>query len=147
MTSKFTLLAALLGAASLAFAHEDAVLDKLTTPNGGQLRMAGVYHFELVLAKGGKEAKDSPVLVYVTDHADGKIPSKGMKATVTLLGGGQKASAELVPDGDNRLKGSARYVASPDLKAVVTVTAADGKTEQARFTPFAKAAADPHAGH
>jgi hypothetical protein len=146
MTSRFPLFAALLSAATLAFAHDDATLDKMKSANGGQVRMAGVYHFELVLGKDSTEAKDNPVTVFVTDHADAKVASKGMKATVTLLGGRQKASAELLPDGDNRLKGNARYAANADLKAVVAVTLPDGKTEQARFTPFAKAS-DPHAGH
>jgi len=148
MNPRPMLLAALLATALPGFAHDDATLDKMKSPNGGQVRMAGVYHFELLLAKDSKEAKDNPVTVFVTDHADGKVASKGMKATVTLLGGGQKASVELVPDGDNRLKGKARYASSPELKAVVAVTLPDGKVEQARFTPFAKAAApDPHAGH
>lgn len=134
--------------AATAGAHDDATLDKKKSPNGGQLRMAGAYHLELVLAKDGKEAKDSPVLVYLTDHADAKVPSAGTQATVTLLGGGQKATAVLAPDGDNRLKGMARYVAAGDLKAVVTFTAKDGKSEQARFTPFAgKAPAPEHKHH
>ncbi|MCC7150704.1 MAG: hypothetical protein IT501_01790, partial [Rubrivivax sp.] len=37
-----------------AMAHDDATMDKQKAPNGGQLRMAGPYHFELVLAKGAK---------------------------------------------------------------------------------------------
>jgi hypothetical protein len=52
-----------------ALAHSDEVLDAQKAPNGGQLRMAGIYHFELVVAKDSKEAKDNPVVVYVTDHA------------------------------------------------------------------------------
>ncbi len=148
MKPRLALFAAIFAAAALpAWAHDDATLDKTKSPNGGQVRMAGVYHFELVLAKDSKEARDNPVIVFVTDHADGKVASKGMKATVTLLGGGQKASVELKPDGDNRLKGMARYASAADLKAVVAVTLPDGKVEQARYTPFAKAAPDPHAGH
>jgi hypothetical protein len=134
---KKSLIVAALGlTTAFAHAHDDATLDKIKTPNGGQLRMAGSYHFELVLDKTSKEAKDNPVLLYLTDHADNKLPSAGIKVIVILLGSGQKATAELKPDGDNRLKGSARYAATPDLKAVVTLTTADGKTEQARFTPF-----------
>ena len=105
MKPRLALFAAIFAAAALpAWAHDDATLDKMKAPNGGQVRMAGVYHFELLLARDSKEAKDNPVIVFVTDHADGKVASKGMKATVTLLGGGQKASVELQPDGDNRLK-------------------------------------------
>lgn len=140
------LLAILMLAAGIAHAHDDATLDKVKAPNGGQLRMAGLYHIELVLAKDAKEGKESPVVIHVTDHADKKLPSQGMKASVTMFGGGKKASAELKPDGDNRLKGSASYAAGPDLKAVVSLTGADGKTVQARFTPFASAASG-HGSH
>ena len=137
------LLAALLPFAAIA--HDDATLDKMKTPNGGQLRMAGAYHFELVLDRSSKEPRDNAVLLYLTDHGDAKLPSAGTKATVTLLGSGTKATASLQPDGGNRLKGMARYAATADLKAVVSFTAADGKNEQARFTPFAAipAAASP----
>jgi hypothetical protein len=122
------------------FAHDDATLDKMKTPNGGQLRMAGAYHIELVVVKDSPQSKENPLVIYLTDHGDGKISSAGMKASVTLFAGGTKATAELKPDGDNRLKGVARYASAPDMKAVVSLTAADGKTVQARFTPLEKAA-------
>ena len=48
--------AALMLAGSSAFAHSDEYLDTQKTPNGGQQRMAGIYHFELVVAKDSKEA-------------------------------------------------------------------------------------------
>jgi hypothetical protein len=119
-----------------AWAHDDATLDKVKTGAGGQLRMAGVYHIELVVVRDSPQAKENPLLIYLTDHADKKMPSAGMKVTVTLFGKGVKAAAELKPDGDNRFRGSARYASVRDLKAVVTLTGADGKTVQARFTPM-----------
>jgi len=142
--------AMLTGATVLA--HTDQVLDTQNAPNGGQLRMAGVYHFELVVAKDSQEAKDNPVVVYVTDHAGTKVPTVGADGTVTLLGGKQKTSVKLVPDGDNRLKGVGKYASTPDLKAVVSVTVAGKPAEQARFTPLAPMAAaaaakDGHTGH
>jgi hypothetical protein len=142
-TLSLLIAAALLSAP--AFAHDDATLDKVKTPNGGQLRMAGAYHLELVVAKGNKEAVESPVFVYLTDHADNKIDAKGMSANAMLLAGKYKASTVLVPDGDNRLKGSAKYVSDPDMKVVITLKRPDGTTEQARFTPMAQALA--HQGH
>ena len=118
----------------------------MKAPSGGQLRMAGDYHFELVLARDAKEPKDNPVLVYVTDHADKKIPTQGATGKVTLVGkGGFKAEVALAPDGDNRLKGTARYASDPSLVAVVQVTITGKKAEQARFTPLAaKPAVDAH---
>ena len=127
-------------------AHSDEVLDTQKAPNGGQLRMAGAYHFELVVAKDSKEAKDNSVLVYVTDHAGARIPTVGAGGTATILAGKQKASVKLVPDGDNRLKGMVTYSSTPDMKVVVSITLPGKSAEQARFTPLATGAAS-HAEH
>ena len=144
--------AALMLAGSSAFAHSDEYLDTQKTPNGGQQRMAGNYHFELVVAKDSKEARDNPVIVYVTDHAHAKIPTVGAGGTATILAGKQKASVKLVPDGDNRLKGVGKYASTPDMKVVVSLTLAGKPAEQARFTPLAPmappaAAKDGHTDH
>lgn len=150
MMFRKTLIAAAAGLFALsggtAQAHTDEYLDTQQAPNGGQLRMAGVYHFELVVAKDSKEAKDNPVVVYVTDHAGTKVPTAGAKGTVTILSGKAKATVNLAPDGDNRLKGSGTYASTPDMKAVVSVTLAGKAAEQARFTPLA-ATKEGHAEH
>lgn len=120
-----------------ALAHSDDYLDTQKAPNGGQLRMAGVYHYELVVAKDSKEARENPVVVYVTDHAGSKIPTLGASGAVTLLGGKSKISVTLTPNGDNRLQGIGKYASTPDMKAVVSVTLAGKSAESARFTPLA----------
>ncbi|MBP6118380.1 MAG: hypothetical protein KBF40_00290 [Giesbergeria sp.] len=127
-------------AAGGALAHDDAHLDTQQAPHGGQLRMAGVYHFELVLDHSSPEPKDKPVLVYLTDHAGQKISAAGATGTATLLSGKTRATVALTPDGDNRLKGVGTYASTPGLKAVVSVTLAGKAPEQARFTPLAGAA-------
>jgi hypothetical protein len=127
-------------------AHTDDVLDTQKAPNGGQLRMAGVYHYELVVAKDSKDAKDNAVVVYVTDHAGTKVPTGGATGTATILAGKTKATATLAPDGDNRLKGMAKYLSAPDMKVVVSITFPGKAAEQARFTPLA-AAKDGHTDH
>ena len=71
-------------------AHDDAYLDTVKTAHGGQLRMAGMYHFELVVEKSAKGARDNPVVVYVTDHAGTSIPTAGSSGTATLLAGKDK---------------------------------------------------------
>ena len=79
----------ILAAASSAFmlasqpllAHSDEYLDTQKAPNGGQLRMAGPYHFELVVSGDNKEAKDSPVVVHVTDHAGARVATAGATGT------------------------------------------------------------------
>ena len=123
-------------ASGATFAHDDAYLDTQQAPNGGQLRMPGPYHYELVLAKNAKETQESPVVVYVTDHAGAKVPTIEAKGSATILSGKLKATAALRPDGDNRLKGTAKYAATPGTKVVVSVTLAGKQPEQARFTPL-----------
>ena len=132
--------------AGAALAHDDAYLDTQQAPNGGQLRMAGPYHYELVVVKDGKEPKENPVLVYVTDHAGNKVSSAGAIGTATLMSGKLKVASTLKPDGDNRLKGLAKYAPTPDMKVVVSVSLPGKQPEQARFTPLA-AGKDAHAEH
>lgn len=130
-----------------AFAHDDATLDKVKTPHGGQLRMAGIYHFELVVAKDSKNAKDNPVAVYLTDHGGNKIPVAGAMGKATILAGKSKITIPLAPTGDNKLEGVGKYASDPQMKAIVSVTLADKKTSQARFTPLAARMADGHTDH
>lgn len=123
----------------LAVAHDDKYFDSIKSPHGGQTRMAGVYHFELVLVADSKTAKENAVVVYVTDHAGKAISTKGASATLVLVQGAKKVSVSLSPDTDNRLVGKAAYASAANLKGALTVTMENKPAEQARFTPFAKA--------
>ncbi len=122
--------------APFALAHDDATLDKVKAPHGGQLRMAGANHYELVVVRDSKSAKENAVVVYVTDHAGTRIPTTGATGSVTLLSGKDKAVSALTPDGDNGMKGKAMYASTPDLKAVVKIKLAGQDEQQARFTPL-----------
>ena len=119
-------------------AHDDAYLDTQQAPHGGQLRMAGAYHLELVVDKSTPQAADKPVVVYVTDHAGQKVPTQGATGNATILAAKGKASVALVPDGDNRLKGTGNYASTPDMKAIISFTAKGQPPETARFTPLLK---------
>ncbi|MEQ1668179.1 MAG: hypothetical protein ABL868_06960 [Sulfuriferula sp.] len=143
---KLSLLVTALIVSSGAFAHSDEYLDIQVAPHGGQLRMVGNYHYELVVAKNSNSVQQNAVIVYVTDHAGNKIATKGATGSVTILSGKLKSTALLQADGDNGLKGSAKYASTPDMKAVVMITFAGQKPEQARFTPLA-VAKDGHGGH
>jgi len=147
---RFGSLAAILAgiaiSAAPAFGHDDAELDKAKTPNGGQLRQAGPYHYELVTARDGTDAKESPVVVYVTDDGGKKVSTAGASGTATILSGKAKATATLAPDGDNRMKGAARYAPTAGMKVVVSIALPGKQPEQARFTPLA-AAKDTHPDH
>lgn len=123
--------------AATAFAHTDAYLDTQPTPNGGQMRMAGAWHYELVVARDADATRDSPVIVYVTDHAGARAPTAGASGTATILAGKLRTTVKLTPDGDNRLKGGGKYVSAPDMKVVVSVALPGKPAEQARFTPLA----------
>ncbi len=114
-----------------AFAHTEEYLDTQTAPHGGQLRMAGMQHYELVV-------KPNEVMVYLTDHAGTKQPSKGASGTATVLSGKSKATIKLAPTGDNALKGTGKFSLSPDMKVVVSIAMPGQAAEQARFTPLQK---------
>ena len=124
--------------AASVHAHDDAYLDTQQAPNGGQLRMAGVYHLELVVDKSTPQAADKPVVVYVTDHAGQKVPTQGATGNATILAAKGKATVALLPDGDNRLKGTGNYASTPDMKAIISFTAKGQPPETARFTPLLK---------
>ena len=139
ITSILFAILALTGGTTTALAHDDATMGALKSAHGGQLRMAGIYHYELVVSKDTQAAKDSPVQVYVTDHAGLKISSAGATGTATILAGKQKSSVALKPDGDNRLIGLAKYTSTPDMKVLVSITLPGKQPEQARFEPLATA--------
>ena len=149
MKKIFSITALVLGsllAAGSALAHDDAYLDTQKAPHNGQLRMAGIYHFELVVDRSSAEAKEKPVTVYLTDHAGQKIPAAGATGSVTLLSGKTRTTVTLSPDGDNLLKGVGKYASTPDLKAIVSITPAGQAAAQARFTPLT-AAIEAQGGH
>ena len=124
--------------AGAAAAHSDEYLETVQAPNGGQLRMAGGYHYELVV-KPGASGGTNEVLVYLTDHAGTAVPTEGASGTVTVLSKG-KTSVALKPEGKNAMRGSGNFEINPKLKAVVSVALPGQQAEQARFSPFAKAA-------
>lgn len=111
-----------------ALAHDDATLDTLPSPHGGQLRMAGPYHFELVVGEGQLQ-------VYLSDHADTPVSSQGVSGNAVVLSGA-KATIPLAPAGENLLQGTGGFAPGPDMKVVVSLTFPDGKAWQARFTPW-----------
>ncbi|MCO5096520.1 MAG: hypothetical protein M9884_03475 [Rhodocyclaceae bacterium] len=136
---RITSIAVLLGLTFVAggvLAHDDAYLDTQKAPNGGQLRMAGPNHYELVVVRDSKEAKENAVVVFVTDHAGQKVLTVGASGTATILAGKLKAASTLKPDGDNRMKGFAKYASTSDMKVVVSITLSGKPAEQARFTPL-----------
>lgn len=129
------ILAAGLVASPALLAHDHGQV----APNGGQLREVNGFDYELVVAKDSRDVKENPVVVYVTAHDGGKVPTVGATGSATVLSGKLKMTVALKPDGDNRLKGSALYASVADLKVVVSITLTGKPTGQARFTPLTPA--------
>lgn len=132
--------------ASSVFAHNDAYLATQKAPNGGQLRVAGPYHYELVAGDSTSATATGAILVYVTDHAGAPMPTQGAQGVAHVLAGKERASVPLAPDGANRMKGAGAPWTS-DAKVVVSITMPGAKPEQARFAaePAVAATADRHA--
>ena len=139
-----TIAATLAILSTTAMAHNDATLDKMHAPHSGQLRMVGIHHFELVIAKDNKEAKSSPVDIYITDHAGTKVPTVGATGIATILTSKNKSIVKLAAAGDNKLTGTGNYAYNPQTKVVVVITFADKTTGQAKFTPATAMSSSMH---
>ena len=128
-----TMAAVLLGMAITlpTWAHTDDYLDTLTTAHGGQLRMAGPYHLELV-------AKDKELVLYVTDHGDNPVKTEGgtAKATIQIGKGKAATTVKLEPAGENQMKGLGEFTLKPASVIVVFVKLAGEEAQSARFTPL-----------
>lgn len=122
-----------------ALAHTDEYLDTVKAPHGGQLRMAGPHHYELVVQADGLD-------VYVTDHAGTASDIKGASATATVINGKTKTSVTLAPAGGNRLHGAGTFDPKARTKAVLSVSLPGQDAVQARFD-LNRPAGDPHAAH
>src|SRR5690349_14832468 len=100
--------------ATSAWAHTDEYFEAVQAPHGGQLRMTGPFHMELV-------AQDGQLTVYVTDHADNKIGVEGGLAKATVETGTAKTQVHLHPVGDNVLKGSGTFALAPSTVVIVVM--------------------------
>lgn len=114
-----------------AYAHTDDYLDSVEAAHGGQLRMAGPYHLELV-------AKDREIMVYVADHADTGIKTDGGTAKAVIQTGksGTKTTIKLEPAGDNLLKGTGDFSLKRESVVVVFVSLPGKEPQSARFVPL-----------
>lgn len=114
-----------------AGAHTEEYFDSKESAHGGQTRMAGPYHLELV-------AKDKEIVLYVMDHADRNLSTEGGagKATVQIGKARNKTSVKLEPAGNNMLKGTGDFIISPEAVVTVFVELPEQEVTAARFTPL-----------
>lgn len=112
-----------------ALAHSNDYFEKIRGPNGGQVRMAEMFHFEVVV-------KDGEFRVWVTDHGDNAISTVGASGSATLLRGADKITVKLLPDGENRLVAKDSGIKSDgDIRISLTVTMKGRKALYARYAP------------
>jgi len=123
------ILGAILALALPAWAHTDEYFEAVEAPHGGQLRMIGPYHLELVV-------KDRDITVYVTDHADNKITTDGGIGKATVETGQARSQIGLYPVGDNVLKGSGAFALEADTVVIVFIRLPDQAAHSARFMPL-----------
>jgi len=125
------LISATLAVSLPAGAHTEEYFDSINAPHGGQMRMAGPYHLELV-------AKEKEIVLYVTDHSDRKISTEGgiAKATIQVGKAKAKTSIKLEPAGENTLKGAGDFAVTPETLIVVFLKLPEYEAYSARFAPL-----------
>jgi hypothetical protein len=118
-------------------AHDPATLDSLPSGHGGQVRMAGPFHIELVIL--GREAAqgDRLVLVYLQNHMFEDVSSRGLKGIARFLDGQRVTTVSLIPIDGNGFSGKGAFDVNPSVTAEVSITDKDGKIWSATYTPFA----------
>lgn len=119
----------LLATSSPAWAHTDEYFESVNAPHGGQLRMTGPYHMELVV-------KDNALTVYVTDHADNPISVDGGLAKANIENGATKTQVNLHPIGSNALGGSGHFSLTTTTVVIVFMKLPNQEGYAARFMPL-----------
>lgn len=122
---------ALASVSFFAGAHTEEFFDSRQSPHGGQMRMTGPYHLELVV-------KDNEIGVYVMDHADKELSVYGGSGKATVQNGKTKTkiSVKLEPADDNLLKGSGNFSITPETVITVFVELPEQEAYAASFAPL-----------
>jgi hypothetical protein len=121
--------------ACLALAHTDEYFDKQAAPHGGQIRMAGPYHMELVV-------DTHQLALYVTDHGDDAIASDGGSAKAIVTTGKNRFVVILRPAGENILRGTGDYQLGA-YNEISVMLALPGQTVQRAAFVYPKGAKPP----
>ncbi len=107
--------------AGVAFAHAPE-----KGKNGGRQVDAGNYHVEAIV-------KGNTLDVFITDHNEKPVSTKGFKGTAVLIIGGKPAKITLAPRGDNVLTGTAAVEMTAPIRGAIQITNRDNETVQAKF--------------
>lgn len=107
--------------AGAAFAHAPE-----KGKNGGQQVDAGNYHVEAIV-------KGNTLDIFITDHSETPVSTKGFKATAVLIVKGKPAKIALAPRGDNVLSGTSPVELSAPIRGAIQITNGENQTVQAKF--------------
>ena len=122
LTRKFAY--AVLGAAMItgtAFAHAPE-----KGKNGGQQVDAGDYHVEAVV-------KGTTLDVFIRNHDDKAVPTKGFKGTAVLIVKGKPVQVALTPKDENVLSGTSAVELAAPIRGAIQITNGENQTVQAKF--------------
>jgi hypothetical protein len=122
---------AVLLAVPRTWAHTDDYFDQQAAPHGGQVRMAGPYHLELVMGK-------NEVTLYLTDHGDNPVDAAGGSGKAIVNTGRKRATIVLDFAEGNMLKGAGEFKASASTTVTVIVKLPDQEPQRAQFKPIRK---------
>ncbi len=123
-----------------ASAHTDEHFDRHPAPHGGQVRMAGPYHIELV-------AGENQLTLYITDHADNPVQSAGGSAKAIVMTGKKRYVLVLAGVGDNKLEGTGEFKLGKPSHVTVIVKLPQTDSQLARFTVSKKPKAHSSRSH
>lgn len=94
--------------------------------NGGQQTDAGNYHVEVV-------ARGNTLDVFITDHSETAVSTKGFKGTAILIVNGKPQRITLAPRGENILTGTSPVELATTVRGAIQITNTDNETVQAKF--------------
>jgi hypothetical protein len=101
----------------------------LNGPHGGEVEDATPgpnLHIETVV-------KGSTVTVYLSDFNETAISATGVAGKIIVLANEKKDYFNLAPSGPNALTGQGTFTATPEMKALVTLTVS-GQEQKALFS-------------
>jgi hypothetical protein len=101
----------------------------LNGPHGGEVEDASPgpnLHIETVV-------KGSTVTVYLSDFNETAISATGVTGKIIVLANEKKDYFSLAPSGSNALTGQGTFTATPEMKALVTLTVS-GQEQKALFS-------------
>lgn len=123
--------------AKFAASFVTCILFVSVTPSLAQNKPVEVRHGGVVVQKGDMEyefvQKADSLNIFVYDD-DKPASTKGGKATVVLMSGGDKKVVELEPSGGNKFRAKGNFPVKPGSKAIATIELSGRNKEEASFT-------------